>query len=164
VEIPGESVCVDGDPVRLAQIFSNLLNNAAKYTEPGGRIELRMQTQDGRVQVVVSDTGIGIAPDLLPRMFELFMQASHPSEAEHQGLGIGLFLVRGLVQMHGGTIAAESAGLGQGSRFTVSLPRVSAAMPAETQAATVQAPRTSATCWWWTTTPMPPRAWPCCWS
>jgi PAS domain S-box-containing protein len=122
VELPGSPAPVDGDPVRLSQVFSNLLNNAAKYTPPGGRIELRMLVAHGSIQVIVSDTGIGIAPDLLPRIFGLFTQASHASDLDQQGLGIGLYLVNGLVQMHGGRITAESGGAGTGSRFTVSLP------------------------------------------
>jgi PAS domain S-box-containing protein len=134
VELPGEPVFVDGDPVRLAQVFSNLLNNAAKYTPDGGRIALRMEAVGDHVQICVSDTGIGIAPELLRRVFDLFAQASHPAGAEPHGLGIGLYLVRGLVQMHGGTIKAESAGLGKGSSFTIGLPRVTA------PAATTRAP------------------------
>jgi PAS domain S-box-containing protein len=126
VEVPGEPVHVDGDAVRLAQVFSNLLNNAAKYTPPGARIELRMLVRDDGVDVAVCDPGIGIAPELLPRMFELFTQAAHPPGTEPHGLGIGLFLVERLVQMHGGSIDAESEGPGRGSRFTVHLPRVTA--------------------------------------
>jgi PAS domain S-box-containing protein len=126
IELPGEPVHVDADAVRLAQVFSNLLNNAAKYTPQGGRIELRMTPGEDRVDITVSDSGIGIAPDLLPRVFELFTQASHPLGTEPHGLGIGLYLVRGLVAMHGGTISAASEGLDRGSRFTVCLPRVAA--------------------------------------
>jgi signal transduction histidine kinase len=129
LELPGEPVHVDGDAVRLAQVFSNLLTNAAKYTPPGGRIELRMTPLPDRVTVAVSDSGLGIAPELLPRVFELFTQASLPTGAEPHGLGIGLYLVRGLVQMHGGAIAVESPGLGQGCRFSVTLPRVQADVP-----------------------------------
>jgi CheY-like chemotaxis protein len=126
VELPGDSAYVDGDPARLAQVFSNLLNNAAKYTPPGGRIELRMLLDEDHVRVIVSDTGIGIAPELLPRIFGLFTQASHAPELDQQGLGIGLYLVKGLVQMHGGGITAESDGPGRGSRLAVQLPRARA--------------------------------------
>ncbi|HEX2545977.1 MAG TPA: ATP-binding protein [Ramlibacter sp.] len=121
VELPGEPARVFGDAVRLTQVFANLLNNAAKYTPDGGRIELRLVQADDRLEVSVTDSGIGIAPDLLPRVFELFTQA-HAAQSTQQGLGIGLFLVKGLLQMHDGRIAAESAGAGMGSRFTVTLP------------------------------------------
>jgi PAS domain S-box-containing protein len=135
VELPGGSAWVDGDPVRLAQVFSNLLTNAAKYTPPGGRIELQLLLVDDSVQVRVSDTGIGIAPELLPRVFALFTQASRANDLDQQGLGIGLYLVEGLVHMHGGSIAADSRGPGQGSRFTVTLPRAPAPATTVPQAA-----------------------------
>ncbi|MEJ8835153.1 ATP-binding protein [Ramlibacter sp. AN1133] len=122
VELPGEPALVRGDAVRLTQVFANLLNNAAKYTPEKGRIEVRMELGEGTVEVSVSDSGAGIAPELLPRMFELFTQAPRAAALEQQGLGIGLFLVKGLVQMHEGRITAQSAGAGRGSRFTVSLP------------------------------------------
>jgi signal transduction histidine kinase/CheY-like chemotaxis protein len=138
VELPGEPALVRGDAVRLTQVFANLLNNAAKYTPEKGRIALRLQMADGMVEVSIADTGVGITPELLPRMFELFTQAPRAAALEQQGLGIGLFLVRGLVQMHEGRIAAQSDGTGQGSRFTVFLP---AAQPEAVQAAPVaQAP------------------------
>ena len=122
VQLPGEPGLVNGDPVRLAQVFANLLNNAAKYTPSGGHIELRMEVSGDAVQVVLSDSGVGIAADLLPRIFDLFTQAS----PDLHGLGIGLFLVRGLVRMHDGQVTAHSEGDGRGSRFVVSLPRVAA--------------------------------------
>ncbi|HEY0825644.1 MAG TPA: ATP-binding protein, partial [Ramlibacter sp.] len=138
VELPGEPARVSGDPVRLTQIFANLLNNAAKYTPEQGRISVKMTVNDGAVEVCVADTGVGIPPELLPRMFELFTQASRSHQVEQQGLGIGLFLVKGLVQMHEGRIAADSPGAGQGSRFTVSLPLASGT------GAGADAPRTAA--------------------
>ncbi len=122
VELPGDPARVWGDAVRLTQIFANLLNNAAKYTPEQGRISVKMTAHEDAVEVCVADTGVGLPPELLPRMFELFTQASRSRQVEQQGLGIGLFLVKGLVQMHEGRIAADSAGAGQGSRFTVSLP------------------------------------------
>jgi PAS domain S-box-containing protein len=122
VELPGEPCSVNGDPVRLAQVFANLLNNAAKYTPDGGHIELRMEVSGDAVTVCVSDSGVGIAADLLPRIFDLFTQAS----PDVHGLGIGLFLVRGLVRMHEGQVTATSDGAGRGSRFVVTLPRVAA--------------------------------------
>jgi PAS domain S-box-containing protein len=122
VALPDEPVYLDADPVRLAQVFSNLLNNAAKYTEPGGRIRLAAERQDGEVAVTVQDTGIGLATEMMPRLFEMFSQATPARERSQGGLGIGLSLVKGLVEMHGGTIEARSDGPGRGSAFTVRLP------------------------------------------
>jgi PAS domain S-box-containing protein len=113
---------VIGDPVRLAQVFSNLLNNAARYTEPGGRIELAAFERDGQACVSVTDTGIGIAAEQMPRLFDMFSQVDRHHSGAQGGLGIGLSLSQKLVDMHGGTLSAYSAGLGQGSCFTVGLP------------------------------------------
>jgi CheY-like chemotaxis protein len=99
------------------------LNNAAKYTPPGGQIEVRVEARDRQLMVAVRDSGTGIAPEMLHRVFELFAQASHPLERSQGGLGIGLSLVRGLVQLHGGTVEARSEGIGRGSEFIVYLPR-----------------------------------------
>jgi signal transduction histidine kinase/CHASE1-domain containing sensor protein len=115
------SLVVTGDPARLAQIFSNLLNNAANYTEPGGEVRISVERERSTVHVTVSDTGIGIDPQLLPRIFDMFMQANRSRE-RGGGLGLGLTLVRQLVEMHGGTISADSEGPGRGSRFRVCLP------------------------------------------
>jgi len=122
VDLPAEPVWLDADPVRLAQVFANLLNNAAKYTPPGGRIALAATARDGEVAVAVRDTGIGIAADVLPRLFEIFAQARPALELAQGGLGIGLALVKGLVELHGGRVAASSAGPGTGSEFVVRLP------------------------------------------
>jgi signal transduction histidine kinase/ActR/RegA family two-component response regulator len=122
VSLPAEPVMLDADPMRLAQVLSNLLNNAAKYTESGGHIRLVAARRGDEVDISVEDDGIGIAPDMLPRLFQIFSQAEPALERSRGGLGIGLSLVRGLVEMHGGTIAAHSAGLGRGSRFTLRLP------------------------------------------
>jgi len=113
---------VRGDPVRLCQVVGNLLHNAAKYTGDGGNIVLTTSSRDGRAEICVRDTGIGISPEALPRIFELFTQI--PSERVNTGggLGIGLALVRALVELHGGEISAASAGLGRGSEFTLRLP------------------------------------------
>ena len=122
VEVPSESLRVEGDLVRLAQVVANLLNNASKYMEPGGRIALTARREGGDAVLRVRDAGIGIAPDVLPRVFDLFVQADHPHLQAQGGLGIGLTLVRRLVEMHGGTVGASSAGVGRGSEFLIRLP------------------------------------------
>lgn len=113
---------VNADRARLMQIFDNLLNNTAKYTDPGGRIILTLDIEGNNAVVRVTDNGIGIEPENLPRVFDLFAQASPSLGRAEGGLGIGLTLVRTLVQLHGGTITAESAGVGQGASFIVKLP------------------------------------------
>jgi len=115
---------VHGDLIRLAQVVSNLLNNAAKYTPPGGVIELQAQADGEEVLVRVRDNGSGIAPDLLPRVFDLFAQVDRTLHRAQGGLGIGLWLVKKLVEMHLGRIDAQSDGPGHGSMFTVRLPRL----------------------------------------
>ena len=124
VNLPPEPVSLDADPTRLAQIFSNLLSNAAKYTDNGGHIWLVAERRDGDVSVSVRDTGIGIRPEQLPHLFEMFSQLTPALERSQGGLGIGLALVRGLVELHGGTIEAGSAGPGRGSEFILRLPVV----------------------------------------
>jgi signal transduction histidine kinase/ActR/RegA family two-component response regulator len=119
-----EPLAVSGDRVRLMQVFLNLLNNAAKYTEPGGTITLEVVRDGPNVHVRLSDTGIGIAPDMLSRVFELFTQARGALHRAQGGLGIGLTLVRMLVELHGGRASVESGGLGRGSTFSVTLPLV----------------------------------------
>ena len=121
LDIPDEPLLLDADAVRLAQVFSNLLNNAAKYTDAGGRIVLHARREGGEAVVAVRDNGIGIAPRMLPHVFELFMQVD-PSVRSQGGLGIGLALVKSLVGMHGGSVVASSPGLGRGSEFVVRLP------------------------------------------
>jgi CheY-like chemotaxis protein/anti-sigma regulatory factor (Ser/Thr protein kinase) len=111
-----------GDAKRLVQILANLLNNAAKYTQEGGRLRLAAAVRDGDVIVDVIDNGIGMAPELVARAFDLFAQAERTSDRASGGLGLGLALVRSLVELHGGTVSCESAGPGRGSRFTVTLP------------------------------------------
>ena len=127
VSLPGEPVGVQGDAARLEQVVVNLLNNAAKYTDQGGRIQLSATQEDDEVALRVRDTGVGIAPELLPRIFDLFTQADRSLDRSQGGLGVGLTVVRRLTEMHGGTIAAYSAGPAQGSEFTVRLPVASAA-------------------------------------
>jgi PAS domain S-box-containing protein len=122
VLLPVESLPLDADPVRLSQVIGNLLTNAAKYTEPGGCISLSAAADGDAAVLRVRDTGIGIAPAMLPRVFELFVQVDHASTRAQGGLGIGLTLVKNLVEMHNGTVDARSEGLGKGSEFVVRLP------------------------------------------
>ncbi|MDI1293649.1 MAG: PAS domain S-box protein [Methylobacter sp.] len=118
---------IQGDRVRLAQVLSNLLNNAAKYTNEGGKITLSVTQEGSDVVIDIRDTGVGIAPEILPQIFDLFIQADHSLAHSQGGLGIGLTLVRQLVEKHGGTVTAASAGIGHGSTFSVRLPAVSKA-------------------------------------
>jgi PAS domain S-box-containing protein len=122
VSLPPTPVFVDGDPLRLTQIVTNLLNNAVKYTEKGGRIWLSAQREGDRLVLEVRDNGIGISKDLMPRIFDLFTQADRSLERSQGGMGIGLTLVRNLVEMHGGSVTAHSDGEGKGSRFVILLP------------------------------------------
>ena len=122
VTLPRESIYVNADPVRLTQIFGNLLNNSCKYTPPGGRISVTAEREGNEAVVTVADTGIGIPPDKLSSIFEMFTQIDGSIERSHGGLGIGLTLVKRLVEMHGGSIEARSAGEGKGSEFIVRLP------------------------------------------
>lgn len=113
---------IEGDRARLGQVLANLLNNAAKYTGEGGKIRLDVRQEGTDAVIEVRDTGIGIAPDMLPKIFDLFTQADHSLAHSQGGLGVGLTLVRQLVEIHGGTVTAASAGIGRGSTFTVRLP------------------------------------------
>lgn len=122
VSLPREALRVHADPVRLAQVFTNLLNNAARYSEPGSRVTLQVRHDGDEVVVAVRDNGIGIAPDKMARIFDLFTQLDRSAGRSQAGLGIGLALVRSLVDMHGGSVEARSDGLGKGSEFAVRLP------------------------------------------
>jgi signal transduction histidine kinase len=122
VSLPSEPVWLEADPVRLAQVFSNLLNNAAKYTDIGGRVWVTAERQSTRVVVHVSDTGIGMSREMLTRAFDLFAQDDRSLEHSQGGLGIGLTLVQKLVRLHGGSIEVHSDGPGKGSEFVLSLP------------------------------------------
>jgi PAS domain S-box-containing protein len=122
-------VLVHADRTRLAQVFSNLLGNAAKFTQRGGRIRLTSERSDGHIVVHVQDNGIGIAPAMLPRIFDMFVQADRSLERTESGLGIGLTLVKRVVELHGGTVEARSGGAGQGSDFLVRIP-IDSAVPA----------------------------------
>ena len=118
----GVGLPVSGDRVRLAQLFTNLLNNAGKYTEAGGRVTLAVERGDDEVTANVIDSGVGIPPEMLTKVFELFSQVDRTLNRSQGGLGIGLALVRRLVDLHGGDVSAHSEGAGRGSTFTVTLP------------------------------------------
>jgi PAS domain S-box-containing protein len=132
MSLPTESIWVEGDPTRLEQVIVNLLNNAAKYTDPGGLIRLSVVSADGEAVVKVWDNGVGMPPEMLPRIFDLFTQVDCTLSRSHGGLGVGLALVRTLVEMHDGRVQAYSAGLKKGSEFTVILPALSSVPERET--------------------------------
>jgi signal transduction histidine kinase/ActR/RegA family two-component response regulator len=137
VSVPSATpLVVNGDPVRLEQVLVNLLSNAAKYTPVRGRIELEVKRSDGHAVVEVRDDGVGIAPEMLDRVFDLFMQADGSLDRAQGGLGIGLTLVRNLIEMHGGTVRAKSDGLGKGSAFELRLPLAAAKAGATTRSST----------------------------
>ncbi len=116
------AVSIPGDPVRLQQVVWNLLSNAIKFTPRGGRVQIRSERVNSHLEIVVSDTGQGISPDFLPHVFDRFRQADQKTSRQHGGMGLGLAIVRHLVELHGGTVQADSAGPGQGATFTVQLP------------------------------------------
>jgi PAS domain S-box-containing protein len=139
IRLPDEPLVLDVDPVRIAQILVNLLNNAAKYTEEGGQIRLAVRREGAAVSISVRDNGVGIAPDMLAKVFELFRQAGDSLGRDQGGLGIGLTLAKQLVELHDGTIHAYSAGLGQGAEFVIRLPMAPALRTAEEPAPPRQA-------------------------
>jgi two-component system, sensor histidine kinase len=130
VDLPQQPVYLQADPTRLAQVFSNLLNNAAKYTNPGGQIELRARCEGPQLVVEVRDNGIGISGDMQREIFKMFTQADYSLERAHAGLGVGLTLARHLVELHGGTIDVRSDGANAGSVFSVKLPIAAGPPPA----------------------------------
>ena len=125
MQMPGEPITLEADATRLSQVISNLLNNAAKFTPRGGRITLKVEREGDQAVLRVRDTGIGIAPEALAVIFEMFAQADHSLERSHAGLGVGLTLVRRIIDLHGGTVEARSDGLGRGAEFVVRLPALS---------------------------------------
>ena len=139
VELPEHPLEVEGDASRLMQVFSNLLTNAAKFTDPSGTITLRAAEESGQVVVIVEDNGIGIAPDHLATVFDMFSQVDRTKQHSQGGLGIGLNIVKHMVELHGGRVEVFSAGLGTGSRFTVFLPKA-AALGSASKAALQQQP------------------------
>jgi PAS domain S-box-containing protein len=152
--MPPGMPCVAGDADRLVQVISNLLGNAAKFTPEGGEIRLACTIEQDQVVLTVADNGIGIAPEFLDQIFELFSQGDQAQDRSNGGLGIGLALARSLVELHGGSIAAKSGGPGAGSTMTVRLPR----LLTDTRAEMAPAPRSkpSSGCWWSMTTPTLP--------
>ena len=139
LEVPSTGLVVDGDPARLAQVVANLLNNAAKYSEPRSQITLSAGREGGEAIVRVRDEGMGIEPDLLPRVFELFTQGQRSMDRAQGGLGLGLTLVKSIVELHGGSVHAASAGPAQGSEFVLRFPTVEA--PALATVATNASPK-----------------------
>jgi len=135
---PGETLLVSGDPARLEQVIWNLLTNAVKFTAPGGRVDVKLRRVGGHAELVVADTGEGIAPDFLPHVFDRFRQADRGTTRRHGGLGVGLALVRAITAAHGGTVAASSPGTGGGATFVVRLP-----ISSESVATTIPAGRVS---------------------
>jgi two-component system CheB/CheR fusion protein len=129
VSLPAESVWLEADPARLTQVLANLLNNAAKYTEPGGHVQLSAEREGAEVILRARDTGIGILPEMLTRIFEPFVQGDRSIDRAQGGLGIGLTLAKTLVEMHGGKVEAHSPGVGKGSEFVVRLPAVAEVKP-----------------------------------
>jgi signal transduction histidine kinase len=124
---PGDKLLrVEGDRLRLAQVFANLLNNAAKYTEPGGQVHVSARREGKHILVCVRDTGVGIPKDVLPRVFELFTQVDRTLNRSQGGLGIGLALVKQIISLHGGQVSAHSDGVGKGAEFVVRLLAVGA--------------------------------------
>ncbi len=144
IDMPAQEVTLHADVVRLTQVFANLLNNAAKYTPRGGGIQIKVEQQPDSVTVRIIDNGIGIPQNMLPRVSKCVMQDDSSLERTQGGLGVGLSLVKRLVQMHGGTVEAHSKGMGAGSEFVVQLPIAK-------RPATVEAPRQASPTqpnWW----------------
>jgi len=128
-DVSPKGLVVDGDPARLTQVLANILSNAAKYTDPGGHVRISAERSGGKATVRVSDTGAGIAPELLPVVFDLFVQGGRTIDRSQGGMGLGLAIVKNLIVLHGGSVTAKSDGVGQGSEFVVTLPLVSADAP-----------------------------------
>jgi signal transduction histidine kinase/ActR/RegA family two-component response regulator len=140
LEADGNQAWIDADPTRMVQVVANLLNNAAKYTPEGGRLVLATEADAQDVCIRVRDNGIGIAPELQPHVFELFIQAERSPDRSQGGLGLGLTLVRALTELHGGSVAVHSGGAGQGSEFTIRLPRIAAPAALQAPAPAAQTP------------------------
>jgi PAS domain S-box-containing protein len=141
VSKPFSAIYVSGDRARLVQCVGNILHNAVKYTDPGGEIEVCVQLEGEEVRIDVHDNGGGIAPELLPHVFDLFVQSERALDRTHGGLGIGLSVVKHLIERHGGTVSAASEGIGRGSTFSVRLPRLEPAPVAPAPGARTRGPR-----------------------
>jgi CheY-like chemotaxis protein len=146
VRLPGQPVYLQGDPVRLTQVLLNLLDNAAKYTPAGGSILLEARLAGPIIEIQVSDNGIGISAELLPQVFDLFQQGERTLDRSQGGLGIGLTLVKRLVEKHGGVLEANSAGVGMGSTFTICLPVLPGAPTADSHEGPNASPATAVRC------------------
>jgi CheY-like chemotaxis protein len=131
LHLPAGAAVVDGDRTRLVQVFANILTNAAKYTPENGHIDVRLDVRDEHVEFSVRDDGVGMSEELLPHVFELFTQGERSPDRSQGGLGLGLALVKSLVELHAGRVLAYSDGPGRGSTFVVRLPRLAVAMPEE---------------------------------
>jgi signal transduction histidine kinase len=129
LDVPSDLPVVWGDPTRLQQVLWNLLNNAVKFTPPHGTVAVTARQDGDAVAITVTDTGQGIPAEILPHVFEMFRQGEPGTSSTHGGLGLGLSIARTLVELHGGTIHAESAGAGAGARFVIRLPAAAAARP-----------------------------------
>ncbi len=143
VALPSEPLWVDGDEVRLVQVVANILNNAARYTDSGGSLQVALERHGTTAVVRVRDSGIGIAADMLPRVWDMFVQADGHQHSDRGGMGIGLALVKGLVELHGGTVTVHSDGVGCGSEFAVTLPLLPATDDTPRPAALDRAPQAS---------------------
>jgi PAS domain S-box-containing protein len=135
VALPAERLVVEADPARLSQVFCNLISNAVKFSEPGGRVEITSEAKPGRAVIRVSDAGAGIAAHMLGSVFDMFVQGDNSLARTHGGLGVGLTIARQIAELHGGSIEARSEGPGRGSEFAVSLPLTGTGIPAPAQAA-----------------------------
>jgi len=163
VVLPEEPVWLRADPARLEHVLVNLLNNACKYTEPGGHVWLTAACEEGRAVVTVKDSGVGISPELLPHVFERAPALEQARDRASGGLGIGLMLVRRLLELHGGSVSADSDGPGKGSEFTIALPVLPAATVERSRVSpAADRPMGNCTSSSLRTTWTPPKAWPCC--
>jgi signal transduction histidine kinase len=165
VALPDDALLLDADRHRIAQVLGNLVNNAAKYTPRRGRIHIDAQREDRLapgVLIGVTDNGVGIAAAALEQVFDMYTQVHDSAAMAQGGLGVGLHLVRRLVELHGGAVAAASGGAGQGSRFTVWLPL--GRHPVLRPRSRWRRQRRAWTCWWSTTMSMRPPCWPNCWA
>jgi PAS domain S-box-containing protein len=142
IALPQEPIFVEGDAMRLGQVFSNLLNNAAKYTNAGGQIWFNARRESGEAVISIRDTGIGIPAEVLPKVFDMFMQVDRATNRSQGGLGIGLTLVRSLVELHGGSVSVRSDGPGEGTEFIVRLPVATTPSEATNKSPEIEAART----------------------